>query len=104
MTYPRRRFHALPTAAALLASVLAAGCEDEPPPNSYRKVVEIREVPEVVLRSFKDTLPGVKPQDAWQNVDRATRSLHSYEVRGRDPRGKIREARITPDGKVLETE
>ena len=41
---------------------------------------------------------------AWKNLDRETKALHSYEVRGRAANGKVREVRVSTDGKVLEME
>ena len=45
----------------------------------------------------------MKFDEAWKNLDRAG-AIQSYEVRGRTDNGKIREARVALDGKILETE
>ena len=92
-------------AAALVAATLfVVGCEHDQPPDTVRQVVGIAEVPEGVLAAAKTALPDVKFEDAWKNVNRSTKALHSYEVRGRNPRGKIREVRVSTDGTVLEME
>lgn len=56
------------------------------------------------MAAAKKALPDVKFEDAWKNIDVKTRDLHSYEIRGRNPRGKIREVRVGTDGKILEME
>src|SRR4051794_21851502 len=86
-------------------AILLAGCgERDAPPDTARQVVGVAEVPAGVLAAARKALPGVKFEDAWKNVDVKSRSLHSYEVRGRDARGKVREVRVSPEGAVLETE
>ena len=106
---PSRAFTAGWTAAGAVVVALllpaSSGCGDwDKPPGLKKKSVAIEEVPKNVSQAAKTTLPGVSLSDAWENVD-AEGKLHSYEIRGRVPKtGKIREARITPEGKVLEVE
>ncbi len=84
---------------------LVAGCGDpDGPPGLRKKVIELGKVPAAAVAAATKTLPGVKLQDAWENVD-AQGTLHSYEIRGLNPKtGKIREVRVSPEGKVLEVE
>jgi hypothetical protein len=42
--------------------------------------------------------------DAWQNLNSKTRALHSYEIRGRNANGKVREVRVSTTGEILELE
>src|SRR5262249_32910752 len=91
--------------AALLAlAVVAPGCEHEVPPGTTRKGMEPSALPANVSKAAKKALPGVTFSDVWMNVDTSTKALHSYEVRGRQSNGKIREVRISPSGEVLEME
>ena len=68
-----------------------------------RRAVEIGDVPESVMAAAKKTLPDVEFADAWKNVDRKG-NLHSYEIRGRNANGKIREVRVSAAGEILEIE
>lgn len=91
---------------ALVGFLLLAltGCESELPPGNVRQTVEIGTLPAVVSKAAAKALPMVKFEDAWKNVDRETKALHSYEVRGRDKNGKVREVRVSTTGDILEME
>ena len=65
--------------------------------------IKIDEVPANIRAIAEKNLPDVKFADGWKNL-RADGSFDSYEIRGKNPNGKIREIRIDPDGKVLEME
>jgi hypothetical protein len=100
-----QRSAALRCALGGLLLVASSGCrDDELPPDNVRSVITIEEVPASVLEAAKKALPGVAIQDAWKNLDRSTRALHSYEVRGRAANGKVREVRVSTEGKILEME
>ncbi|MFO0907638.1 MAG: hypothetical protein U0794_04630 [Isosphaeraceae bacterium] len=79
------------------------GCGDELPAGFSRKVLKLEEVPTEITKVAEKSLPGVKFQDAWSNLDKEGK-LHSYEIRGRAANGKIREVRLSPSGEVLEME
>ncbi len=69
-----------------------------------KKAVAIGEVPEALRKAAQKQVSEVELNEAWKNLD-ATGNLHSYEIRGkRASDGKIREVRVAPDGKILETE
>ena len=89
----------------LLALLLAlAGCgEDEPEGRLARRTIAVAEVPAPAIAAAEQRLPGVTFEEAWQNVD-ADGQLRSFEVRGRNAAGKIREVRVSPTGEVLEAE
>jgi hypothetical protein len=89
-------------ALALLAALIA-GCERDLPPGNSRKTVSLSEVPEPVMAKAKASLPGIKFEEAWKNIDREGK-LHSFEVRGKAANGKIREVRVSPVGEILEME
>jgi hypothetical protein len=80
------------------------GCESELPPGNVRQTIELGTLPPVVSKAAAKALPQVKFEDAWKNVDRESKALHSYEVRGRDKNGKVREVRVSATGEVLEME
>lgn len=103
-----RRFDRVATALLFCLvswiSLAQTGCGDQDVPLEFsRKVVPIVDVPAPVMKVAKSTLPGTEFTEAWKNVNRDGK-LHSYEIRGKTSNGKVREARVTPEGKVLETE
>jgi hypothetical protein len=89
----------------VVSLALASGCgEHDEPAGLRKKVIELDKVPANALAAAAKALPDVKLQDAWENVD-AEGNLHSYEIRGLNPKsGKIREVRVSHEGKVLEVE
>jgi hypothetical protein len=89
----------------VISLALTSGCGEHDEPASLRKkVIELDKVPAAALAAAGKTLPDVKLQDAWENVD-ALGKLHSYEIRGLNPKsGKIREVRVSREGEVLEVE
>jgi hypothetical protein len=91
-------------ATVLLALAGAAGCgEHEAEDEFARRTITVKEVPANVLESAGKELPGVDFNEAWKNVE-ADGALHSYEIRGRNAAGKVREVRVAADGKILEVE
>jgi hypothetical protein len=89
---------------ALAAALLAAGCGGEHDEPAFgRHKVELSEVPEPVMKAAKKELPQITFEDSWQNLD-PSRKVVSYEIRGRAKNGKIREVRVSTEGKVLELE
>ncbi len=88
---------------ALMCLALPGCGEPERARNLSRRTVEIGDIPEPVVAAAKKQLPDVEFADAWQNMDRDGK-LHSYEIRGKNRNGKTREARVSPEGVVLETE
>lgn len=68
-----------------------------------RKEVKIADIPDDVMSAARKSLPGINFNEAWKNLDRDGK-LHSYEIRGRASNGKIREARVSPTGEILEME
>jgi hypothetical protein len=93
------------TFVVVLSLALVAGCGDSDEPAGLRKkVIELDQVPAAAAAAAAKTLPGVKLNDAWEKVD-AQGKFHSYEIRGLNPTtGKIREVRVSAEGKVLEVE
>jgi hypothetical protein len=90
--------------AVSLLLVGLGGCRDaDLPPGMSRRTIQLSEVPETVLKGAKKALPTVNLEEAWTNVD-GEGKLHSYEIRGRAPNGKIREARVSLTGEILELE
>lgn len=85
-----------------LALLLQAGCDREEA-GLAKRTMKFEEVPATSLDAAKKQLPDVTFDEAWTNVDREG-AVHSYEIRGRAANGKIREVRVTKDGKILEME
>jgi hypothetical protein len=91
--------------ALMLGLASLAGCGEEHDGNLSRVVVDLATVPPQVLETAKKEWPGVNFTDAWTNHEAGKTAIHSYEVRGKDTQtGKVREVRVSLDGKVLEKE
>lgn len=90
---------------AVGAGVLAfVGCGEEGvTPDTIRKPLPIADVPEAVLKAAQKDMPDVKFTDAFQNLEKGV-TLQSYEIRGRNANGKIREVRVSLTGEILERE
>jgi hypothetical protein len=79
-------------AAVVLAGVLGCGAE------ANRAVIPLAEVPANVMDVAKKELPGVTFDKAWKKKD------GSFEVSGKDKKGKVREIDVKADGTVIEIE
>lgn len=101
----RSRLNPLLLVPIVCVLALHAGCgrEDDDEPKLARRAAEMADLPQAVRDAAQKALPDVKFTDVWRNVD-ADGNLHSYEIRGKAPAGKIREARVDPNGKILEME
>ncbi|RUL84369.1 outer membrane protein assembly factor BamD [Tautonia sociabilis] len=64
-------------------------------------VVPIDQLPPAVLKAAQEKLPGVTFDSAWKEEEDGQ---VAYEVRGKAKDGKIRDAKVTPDGRVLEVD
>jgi hypothetical protein len=90
--------------ALALALPIAGGCGEDPDlPKGVRKKIAVDEIPEPIRAAAQKALPGIKFTEAWKNLDREQK-LHSYEIKGRSAKGKIREARVSLTGEILELE
>ena len=78
-----------------LSSILLTGCGEKP---QQKTTMELKEVPLEIMKVAKEKLPGVTFDSAYREPN------GSYEVRGKDKTGKIREIDIKPDGTVEEIE
>ena len=82
---------------AMMATFLlaaATGCEKEP---KAEDAVPLEQVPPAVMKAAEKALPKVKFENAWKDGD-------SYEIRGKAQGGKLRDAKVTADGKILEVD
>jgi hypothetical protein len=89
----------------LCVGVLAiSGCGDEGvTSDTVRKAIPLAELPELVLKAAQKRMPDVKFTDAFQNLQKGV-TLQSYEIKGRNASGKIREVRVSLTGEILEEE
>ena len=62
------------------------------------QLISLEKLPENFLKTAQDKLPEVKFENALK------RSNGSYEVRGKDPKGKVRDVEMSATGEVLEIE
>jgi hypothetical protein len=98
-----RRSTALLGVLAFLA-VGFAGCAEEGVTSStIRKKIAVKDVPAPVVEAARKAMSDCEIEDAFENRENG-KTLQSYEIRGRNKRGKIREARVGLDGKILEME
>ena len=81
-----------------------SGCGEEGvTPDTIRKPLPIAEVPDLVLKAAQKDLPDVTFTDAFENLEKGV-TLQSYEIKGRNAKGKIREVRVSLTGEILERE
>src|SRR6185312_3329862 len=84
--------------ALVAALLIIPGCGDrDEVPGMIRKPTTMDKVPEVVLKAAKKAWPDVTFSDAFENLDKGV-TLRSYEIRGRNASGKIREVRVSTAG------
>ncbi len=83
-------------AATLLVS--AIGCGES---HETDEVVPIEQLPPAALKAAQDKLPGVKFDTAWKEKKDGK---DAYEIRGKTKEGKVRDAKVTADGTVLEVD
>jgi hypothetical protein len=86
-----------------LSWISGCGEHEEEGEKFSRRTITVKDVPPAVMEASAKALPDVNFTEAWKNVG-ADDTLHSYEIRGRNAKGKVREARIAADGKILEVE
>ena len=83
---------------AILLTVTACGCGEK---GERLEAVALNKVPPNIMDAATKALPGMK-------FDMARKAkLHgqdTYEIRGKDKRGKIREVEVSTSGEVLEIE
>jgi outer membrane lipoprotein-sorting protein len=77
-----------------LAAVFLAGCGED----RSKAVVPLDQVPEPAMKAAKETLKDVKFEQAFKKAD------GTYEVRGKNAQGKVREVEVTADGVVKQIE
>jgi hypothetical protein len=86
------------TVFALLLTLTAAGCESEPTSD---QIVPIESVPPNVMEAARKQLPGLTFDTVYKMK---IQGKDSYEVRGKDNRGKIREVEVSATGEVIAIE
>lgn len=79
---------------AMLALLLALGCGTEPAATA----IKVEDVPENLMKVAKEKLPEVTFDQALKRAD------GTYEIRGKDKRGKSRDIDMTASGEVIEIE
>jgi len=77
----------------VLASILM-GCGGE----SSGELVTLDKLPQGMLQTAKEKLPDVEFESALKRSD------GSYEVRGKDKKGKVRDVEFSAAGEVTEVE
>ena len=80
--------------AIVLVLCFVGGCGSD----AKHELVPIDQVPESMLKTAQEKLPDVKFEIAVKHAD------GSFEVRGKDPKGKVRDVEFSPTGEVTEVE
>jgi hypothetical protein len=73
---------------------LIAGCGTEAP----GELIPLERLPDGHLKTAQESLPDVQFENALKRSD------GSYEVRGKDKKGKVRDVEMSASGEVLEIE
>ena len=80
-------------AAVLIIAFALAGCGQPP-----AAPIPLEQVPASIMKISQEKLPDVK-------FDRAVRRADgSYEISGKDKKGKVRDVELTASGEVTEVE
>jgi hypothetical protein len=77
-----------------LCVCLAAGCSSA----AEDELIPLEKVPETFVNTAKQTLPEVTFDQALKRSD------GSYEVRGKDKTGKVRDVEFSATGEIIEVE
>jgi hypothetical protein len=86
------------TVTALLlgmSAIFLTGCGEKP---QQKTTMELKDVPPEIMKVAKEKLPRVTFDSAYKEPN------GSYELRGKEKSGKVREIDIKPDGTVEEIE
>lgn len=78
-----------------LSALTLTGCGEK---KQGKTPMELKDVPPEIMKVAKEKLPGVTFDSAWKEPN------GSFEVRGKDKTGKVREIDIKPDGTVEEVQ
>jgi hypothetical protein len=78
-----------------LSAVVLFGCSEKPP---QKTPMDMKDVPPQIIKAAKEKLPGVTFDAAYREPN------GSYELRGKEKSGKVREIDIKPDGTIEEIE
>jgi hypothetical protein len=89
----------LVVSVAVLAMLQVCGCGERT--RLAEDAVPLEQVPGPAMAAAQKQLPGVKFDAAWKELEG---EKVAYELRGKNPHGKIRDVKVTPDGRVLEVD
>ncbi len=90
-------------AIGVIVLVGGLGCGETEYLATQRNVIKIEALPANILAAAKKALPNITFEDTWENLGK-DQKIESYEVRGKDSKGKIREVRVGLDSVILEVE
>lgn len=76
-----------------LMALALAGCGEK---AGKKTAMEMKDIPPEIMKVAKEKLPGITFDAAYREAN------GSYELRGKDKSGKVREIDIKPDGTVEE--
>jgi hypothetical protein len=80
---------------------MAAGCGNGSIEQDEK--VPLEQVPANVMAAAKKQLPDITFETAWKQTGKDG-AEDSFEIRGRNDRGKTRDVKISISGKVLEVD
>lgn len=82
-------------APLLLAACI--GCGERT--HEAEDAVPLDRIPGPALKAAQEELPGVKFESAWKEDGE-----DAYEIRGKTSTGKVRDVKVTAQGKLLEVD
>ena len=85
----------------LAATVMLAACGCGERKHEAEDAVALEQVPRAAMKAAEKELPGVTFDAAWKEAEGGQTS---YEIRGKTKQGKVRDVKVTADGKVMEVD
>lgn len=80
--------------------LLTAGCGKS---LENVEMVSVEKLPEAVIKTANEKLPGVKFDTAWKEPEKKN-GEDVFEVRGKTTNGKTRDIKVSASGSVLEVD
>ena len=87
------------TTLAAVLMLAACGCGERT--HEAADAVPLEQVPGPAMKAAQKELPGVNFDAAWKESEGGK---DAYEIRGKTKQGKVRDVKVTADGKVLEVD
>lgn len=87
--------------AILAGAVMLAACGCGERTHEAEDAVPLEQVPGPAMQAAQKELPGVNFDAAWKEAEGGQ---VAYEIRGKTKQGKVRDVKVSAEGKVLEVD